>query len=265
MKKIKSIDIINRALHFSKNKKKASGKLKKKVKLIIKKIIYPNKYSSEAYVDYLRKKGCKIGKDTYIYSPNTVIIDETRPNFIEIGEGVHITGNVIILAHDYSFAILRKVYHCMPQRDKLTKIGNNVFIGMNSIILMGTTIGDNCIIGAGSVVRGNVPSGTIWAGNPARQIGTIKEYYEKLANDFEKNAQFFAKRKYETLGKIPDIDDMAFYKVLLFDKNEENKRKYLETMKFNGDNKEKAIEDLMKIERKYTSVDELINKNCNEW
>ena len=234
--------------------------LTKKVRLLIKKIMYPNKYSSEAYINYLRKKGCKIGKDTYIYSPVSTTIDETRCKFIEIGEGVHIAGKTTILAHDYSFAILRKVYHCMPQRDRLTKIGNNVFIGINSIILMGTTIGNNCIIGAGSVVRGNIPSGTIWAGNPARQIGTIKEYYDKLIKDFEKNAKFFAQRKYEIDGKIPKIEEMAFYRVLFFEKSEENKKKYLENINITGDNKEDVIDDLMKFEKKYNSVEELLKK-----
>lgn len=223
-------------------------------------MMYPNKYSSEAYINYLRKKGCKIGKDTCIYFPKSATIDETRCKFIEIGEGEHISGKTTILAHDYSYAILRRIYHCMPQRDKLTKIGNNVFIGINSIILMGTTIGDNCIIGAGSVVRGNIPSGTIWAGNPARQIGTVEEYYSKLTKDFEKNAKFFAQRKYEIDGKIPEIEEMAFYRVLFFDKTEENRKKYLENIHITGDNKEEVINDLMKIKKKYNSVEELLMK-----
>lgn len=252
----RSTDTVDRSIL----QKKSHQSSVSKVKTLIKKIMYPNKYSSEAYINYLRKKGCKIGKDTCIYSPRTVTIDETRCKFIEIGEGVHIAGKTTILAHDYSYAILRRIYHCMPERDKLTKIGNNVFIGINSIILMGTIIGDNCIIGAGSVVRGNIPSGTIWAGNPARQIGTIEEYYNRLSKDFEKNAQFFAKRKYEVDGKIPKIEEMAFYRVLFFDKTEENRKKYLENIHITGDNKEEVINDLMKIKKKYNSVEELLMK-----
>lgn len=52
-----------------------------------------------------------------------------------------------------------------------TRIETGVFIGTNCIILKGAHIGKNSIIGAGSVVRGNIPSGEIWAGNPAVKIG----------------------------------------------------------------------------------------------
>jgi acetyltransferase-like isoleucine patch superfamily enzyme len=53
---------------------------------------------------------------------------------------------------------------------KPVKIGDNVWIGMNSCILPGVEIGDNAIIGAGSIVTKNIPSNEIWIGNPARFI-----------------------------------------------------------------------------------------------
>ena len=49
-------------------------------------------------------------------------------------------------------------------------IGDNVWIGTGCIILPGTTIGNNSVISAGSVVRGNVPEGVVYAGNPAQYI-----------------------------------------------------------------------------------------------
>jgi acetyltransferase-like isoleucine patch superfamily enzyme len=53
-----------------------------------------------------------------------------------------------------------------------TKIGNNCFIGINSIIMPGVTIGNEVIIGAGSVVTKNIPDNCIAAGNPAKIIKT---------------------------------------------------------------------------------------------
>lgn len=55
------------------------------------------------------------------------------------------------------------------------KIGSGVFVGANSIILKGTTIGDRAVIGAGSVVSGNIPAGEIWAGNPAKKIKNVEK------------------------------------------------------------------------------------------
>ena len=53
---------------------------------------------------------------------------------------------------------------------KPVKIGDNVWIGMNSIIMRGVTIGDNSIIGAGSIVTKNIPSNVIAAGSPCKVI-----------------------------------------------------------------------------------------------
>ena len=53
-------------------------------------------------------------------------------------------------------------------------IGNDCFIGMNSIILKGTTLGNNVIVGAGSVVHGHFPDNVIIAGNPAKIVKYMK-------------------------------------------------------------------------------------------
>lgn len=52
-------------------------------------------------------------------------------------------------------------------------IGNNVWIGINAIILKGTEIGDNCIISAGSVVKGVFPKSCIISGNPATIVKVL--------------------------------------------------------------------------------------------
>lgn len=62
-------------------------------------------------------------------------------------------------------------------------IGDNVFIGCNCLILKGTEIGENSIVGAGSVVCGKFPANVVLAGNPARVIKTLNNKSESEKSD----------------------------------------------------------------------------------
>lgn len=92
-----------------------------KIKEAIKKLIYPNKYCSEAYVNFLRRGGAKIGEGTIFYNPMNTVVDETSLPFIEIGKNCRITAEVIILAHDYSYAVLRRNIIVCQERLELQK------------------------------------------------------------------------------------------------------------------------------------------------
>lgn len=98
-------------------------------------------------------------------------------NRVTIGSGVRIGGNVRIFDHDFhSLDVTERAtqpLHLQNIQNRPVTIGNGVFIGAGSLILKGTEIGDNSIVGAGSVVSGQIPSGEIWAGNPARFIRNI--------------------------------------------------------------------------------------------
>lgn len=93
-------------------------------------------------------------------------------NEIQICDNVTIGGNVSIWDTDFHPLdyydrrehIQSKIY------TKKILIKNDVFIGANSIILKGVTIGEKSIVGAGSVVTKSIPNNEIWAGNPARKI-----------------------------------------------------------------------------------------------
>ena len=90
---------------------------------------------------------------------------------IEIGDDCLIGANVKIIDNDFHpiDPVARKNNDSnIPHKPVI--IGNNVFIGMNSIILKGTVIGDNCVIGAGSVVHGKFEDNCVIAGNPAKVI-----------------------------------------------------------------------------------------------
>lgn len=128
------------------------------------------KASSQDYVNYLRSNGMVIGNNTVIYSPNNCVIDQTRPWMIEIGDNVSITTGVTILTHGYDWSVFKGIYGDVLGSAGRVKIGNNVFIGMNSTILKGVTIGNNVVIGANSLINKNVPDNSVVVGNPQRVV-----------------------------------------------------------------------------------------------
>jgi maltose O-acetyltransferase len=130
-----------------------------------------NIYKS-CYIKSLKKQGVKIGNSLFL--GQGVYIDGTYGYLIKIGDDVSITRNCCILAHDSSSKLVMR--NCKFGK---VEIGNKVFVGANSTILPGVTIGDEVIIGSDSVVTKDIPARTVYAGNPAKMICTLDEYKEK--------------------------------------------------------------------------------------
>lgn len=130
---------------------------------------YFGKDNMKKKICYYRLKGAKIGENVRAFSP----ILSSEPYLIEVGDNVTISTNVKFCTHDNS-AI--KMYSDATDFVGKIEIGNNCFVGMNSILMLGVKIADNCLVGAGSVVtKSCFEEGKILAGNPARIIGTIEE------------------------------------------------------------------------------------------
>lgn len=165
---------------------------------------------SSYFIWYLKKKGCVVGENCKFYDPSSNFIDLTRPYLLELGDNVKISRGVILLTHGFEWVVLRELYRrpfggCAP----LT-INDNVFVGMNSIILKGVTIGKNTIIGAGSVVTKNIPENVVAAGNPCVPIATIEEYYTKMLSREIVDAKCQARKIIENCKRNPIESD--FYK-----------------------------------------------------
>ena len=79
---------------------------------------------------------------------------------ITIGEGVQIGPDVKIYDHDHDFRVPGGI-RAEKFRTAPVKIGDNSWIGCNVVILMGTTLGENCIVGAGSVLKGQYPANSV--------------------------------------------------------------------------------------------------------
>lgn len=127
----------------------------------------------------LRKQGVKLGKNVKLTGRVRV---GSEGYLVEIGDDVTIAG-ADILTHDGGIRVVRQLVNNKNlKKQGRVSIKNNSFIGKNSIILPGVSIGPNSIVGCGSVVTKNVPPNTVYAGNPAKYICSIEEYKNKCIN-----------------------------------------------------------------------------------
>lgn len=111
----------------------------------------------------------KIGNNFYS-NHNLIILDGAE---VEFGDNVFIAPNCGFYTAGHPINIKERnegIEYAKP-----IKVGNNVWIGGNVIVLPGVTIGDNVTIGAGSVVTKDIPSNVIAYGNPARVMKKIEE------------------------------------------------------------------------------------------
>lgn len=115
------------------------------------------------YTDF--GKNLTIGKNVFI---NAACQFQDQGG-ITIGDDTHIGPKVVVATINHGLkAKDRLILHLAP-----VHIGKNVWIGASTVILPGVTIGDNAVIGAGSVVRTDVPKDTVYAGVPAKFIKEI--------------------------------------------------------------------------------------------
>ena len=134
------------------------------------------------YCDY--GHNIEVGKNAFI-NYNCTIIDVGK---VVIGDNCQIAPNVSIYTagHPVHPATRNTAYEYGID----ITIGNNVWIGGNTVIMPGVRIGDNAVIGAGSIVTKDIPAWTVAAGNPCRVIRKITEadrytYYKGVPADEE--------------------------------------------------------------------------------
>ena len=177
--------------------------------------------ASDRFVAYLRNKGVSVGNGVVFYNPVSTVVDTSYPELLSFGNNVRIAHGCIILTHDYSWSVIAGVYGELVGGIAPVTIGNNVFLGINTIILKGVKIGNNVIVGAGSVVTKDIPSNEVWAGNPAKRIMSLEDYYRKktiqskqelhllinrFGDDYKKHIHLF--REYSPLFKDFASDDV---------------------------------------------------------
>ncbi len=115
--------------------------------------------------------GVYVGKDCRIFTKHF----GSEPWLIKIGDGVTVTTGVKFITHDGSLDLI-KDHSGRRYRFGPITIGNNVFIGVDAILLPGVKIGSNVVVAAGSVLTKSVPDSVVVAGNPARIIKKFEDY-----------------------------------------------------------------------------------------
>lgn len=134
--------------------------------------------TAEKNAEWLRRhSGCKIGENCHIFRD---VLLGSEPYLITIGSNVTITSGCKILTHDGGIKVPMRLGLCRnADLFGSVQIGDNVFIGIDTIILPGVKIGTNTVIGAGSVVTKDIPNNSVAAGVPCKILYSIEHYYEK--------------------------------------------------------------------------------------
>ncbi len=149
---------------------------------------------SEKRQELLKEMFAEIGEDCYIEPPfhanwggkhvhfgkcvyanfNFTAVDDTH---IYVGDYTMFGPNVILATAGHP--ILPKLRQEAYQYNMPVHIGKNCWLGAGVIVLPGVTIGDNTVIGAGSVVTKDIPSNVVAVGNPCRVLREINEHDKK--------------------------------------------------------------------------------------
>jgi len=158
-----------------------------------KKTLHTHRDDVLALIERYKQAGVSIGQDCYVWNVNLSFGDP-----ISIGHHCVLTG-CTILGHDASPALF--IEELSPggpfERRSLfrpTVIHDRVFIGVGAIVLCGRTVGPNSIVAAGAVVTHDVPSNMVVAGNPAKVVGTLKDFVDKHRKQLMNNPDWYEHR-----------------------------------------------------------------------
>ena len=121
--------------------------------------------SSILRIFFHRLRGVRIGRGCEI--GYHVVIDHQYPQLVRIDDGVAISANACLIAHDHSNV---RTMRGSGSRVKPIRVRRQAFVGIGAIILPGVEIGERAVVGAGAVVPRNVEAKAVVAGNPAQPV-----------------------------------------------------------------------------------------------
>lgn len=159
-------------------------------------------------LEYVKSQGMRCGKGCVVSSGTDF---GSEPFLITLHDNVRISGGVSFITHDGAVHTIKssKKYdeNMIVHKFGKIEVGDNTFIGANSIILPNVYIGKNCIVAAGAVVTHSFPDDCVVAGIPAKCIGNTWEYAEKVIGNMPSDwnqEEYLNKRKEYLQSVIKD-------------------------------------------------------------
>jgi acetyltransferase-like isoleucine patch superfamily enzyme len=125
-------------------------------------------------VGYARRIGVTVGRDCRLLGLDAGTFG-SEPYLVSLGDHVTVTSGTRFVTHDGGVWVLRHRYPDIEVTGRIV-VHDNVFIGLNAIILPDVAIGPNCVVAAGAVVTRSVPGNSVVAGVPARPVRTLDDY-----------------------------------------------------------------------------------------
>jgi len=136
-------------------------------------LIFGNKVTVYSGCRFRSRSGELLVGDDVSFGPNCVVYEWRAGG--RIGASSMLAAGVILSGVNHGMDPEAGPYRDQPAQALPVDIGCNVWIGMNSTVMPGVSIGDNSVIGAGSVVTRSIPSGVIAYGNPCRVVRAVGE------------------------------------------------------------------------------------------
>ncbi|MCB9411278.1 MAG: acyltransferase [Actinobacteria bacterium] len=129
-------------------------------------------------VQFARGLGVQVGEGVKFYGVSRGMFG-SEPWMVSLGDRVYVTSGVLFVTHDGGTLVLRHEEPTLEWTAPIS-VGNDVYIGVRSIIMPGVSIGDRVIIGANSVITKSVPNDCVVAGVPGRVVRNYSEYRDAM-------------------------------------------------------------------------------------
>jgi acetyltransferase-like isoleucine patch superfamily enzyme len=148
-------------------------------------------------VRYFRRQGVEIGEGVEIFGANLFTFG-SEPYLVSIGNRVTISHDVDFITHDGGMRIARDQYPDAYLYGRI-QVADRCFLGAHCILLPGAKVGVGSVIGSGSIVTGEIPSGVVAIGAPARPVKSVEDYIQENEHSWIDTRGLTASAKKEVL------------------------------------------------------------------